>query len=340
MKNNENTILYLSEKDVIKCGGDDLDFYIKTIEDVFRVHNNKDFKQPSGAYLRRGDVTSEKTTGRIIALPGYIGGKYRVWGIKWIASNPRNPQKFGLPRANGTIILNDLETGLPVCMLNGTLISVMRTAAVTAVAEKYLAKKDSETIGICGAGVINKMQVTTTLKILKNIKQLKIFDINEKNAKTLADYFSREHKLKCTVCKTAKEAVSGSDIIITATTAASGDEYIEAEWIKPGSFFSNVSLNDPKFEVILSSDKIVVDDWEHSNKEDRILNRIYKKKLITEDNIYAELGEIVSGKKPGREDANEKIFFNPMGMGIEDLACAVEIYKTALKKKIGTILKR
>jgi N-[(2S)-2-amino-2-carboxyethyl]-L-glutamate dehydrogenase len=334
----DKPLLYLSEDDVRRCGGDKTDFYMDTIMDVFKAHFNKEFSQPKGTYLRIGDYDSERTTGRIISLPGYIGGTFNSWGMKWVASKPSNLVKCNLPRANALVVLNDLETGKPIAVMDGTLISMMRTAAVTGIAAKKLARQDSKLIGVCGAGVISKQQIITLLDIFKHIQEVKIYDLVKSKSIALKMFLEQEYCVNVTVCDSARTAIIDSDIIVTGTTVSAKDAYIEASWIKPGSFLANVSLQDPKEEVILNSDKIVVDDWEHANAENRPLNRLYEKKMISKDDIHAELSEILFGNKSGRENKDEKIFFNPMGLGIEDIACATEIYKIAVAKKIGRAL--
>src|SRR5690606_17305769 len=134
---------------------------------------------PNKSVLRWGDMESESTRGRINSMPASIGGDFNSVGIKWISSSPQNPDKYNLPRATGVIILNDYETLLPKCIMDGMLLSAMRTGANSGVAARYLAKKDSQVIGLVGAGVQNRTQLQAIHHVMKDLKHVKIADLNK-----------------------------------------------------------------------------------------------------------------------------------------------------------------
>jgi N-[(2S)-2-amino-2-carboxyethyl]-L-glutamate dehydrogenase len=137
MKMKHLDLLYLSQSDVEKCSGLNMKKVIDTMEKVFSIHDKEDYVLPNKTALRWGDLESETTKGRINSMPGYIGGDFDVSGIKWISSAPQNPFKHNLPRATGIIILNHPETLVPIAIMDGTLISAMRTGANSGVAAKY-----------------------------------------------------------------------------------------------------------------------------------------------------------------------------------------------------------
>jgi len=325
--------LYLTQKEV-KEAGLDMKLTIETIEDVFRLHAEKKVIVPFKTVL---DL-DEKERGRINAMPAYVGGEYEVCGIKWIAGFPKNPILHGLPRATGLIIINDSWKGLPLAIMDCTLISAMRTGAVTGVGAKYLARSDSEIVAMIGAGVQARTQLLALTHVLHQLKEVRVYDIRKEASEKYAKEMSEQTGLKIVPVDSPKDAVVGADIIVTVTVA--DEPIVKDKWVKKGSFFAHVgSYQEEEYEVVLHSDKIVVDDWHHVlHRETPVLAKMYKEGLITEDRIYADLGDIVIGKKKGREKPDERIFFAPIGMGSEDVALAYKIYKSAKEKKLGVML--
>jgi ornithine cyclodeaminase len=137
-----------------------------------------------------------------------------------------------------------------------------------------------------------------------------------------------------TLTSSYEEALAPSDIAVVSTTAE--EAYVTPECFKKGSVFMNVSLMDPTFEMVQMADKIVVDDWLQCIHSDRVLARMNKQGLLERDDLHAELGEIVRGDIPGRENDDERIFWNPFGLAIEDLAVAMAVYRSARSLGIGT----
>ena len=145
-------LIFLNNKAMASLGANDMKAVINDVERVYVLNNDGDVIAPGKCVMRWGKtVEDENTLGRINAMPGYIGGEYDMAGIKWIGSGPQNYKK-GLPRASVTIILNDPDTKLPICVADGTEVSTMRTGASGGVAIKYLAKSDAKVMTICGAG--------------------------------------------------------------------------------------------------------------------------------------------------------------------------------------------
>ena len=150
--------IYLSQEEVLATGID-MPKAINIIEEVLALHDEGKVNLPSKVILDLG----ERERGRVNAMPAYLGGDAEICGIKWIAGFPHNPTKFGIPRAHALIILNDAETGVPLAIMDGTYISALRTGAVTGVGAKYLAKLDSQVVGIIGCGVQARTQIMARL---------------------------------------------------------------------------------------------------------------------------------------------------------------------------------
>ena len=331
--NTDVKFVYLTQKDVVAAGLN-MKLTLETIERVFKLHAEGKVILPYKTVL---DL-DEKKRGRINAMPAYVDGDIDRCGIKWIAGFPKNPWEHNLPRATGLIIINDSWTGIPLAIMDCTLISAMRTGAVTGVGAKYLARKDSEIVAMIGGGVQARTQLEALTNVLHNLKEVRVFDIRKEVAEKYAKDMSEKTGLRVLAVDSPRDAVVGADIIVTVTVA--DEPIVKDAWVKEGSFFSHVgSYQEEEYEVVLHSDKIVVDVWEHVlHRKTPVLAKMYLDGTLSKDRIYANLGEIILGKKKGRENDKERIFFSPIGLGSEDVAVASMIYLKAKEKGLGTVL--
>lgn len=339
MKDESLKIRFLTMEDVISAGALDMKATVNDVEEVFLLYNKKDYRFPNKIILNWGDSPEDEVKyGRINAMPGYIGGDYKMAGIKWSSSAPENPFKYRIPRSAGVIILNDLETKYPIAIMEASIISAARTGAVTGVAAKYLSKEDSKILGLVGAGVQNRTQLKALLVTRPGLKKVFVYDIHYERSLKFSEEMSKDCDIEIIPVKNAKDASINSDIIVTATLAT--EPILHKEWLSEGVFYANIGGNEATFDAILHSDKVIVDNW--SAVEHRGISTValmFHQGVITENNIYADLGEIVNNKKPGRVSEKERIYFNAVGMVIEDLAVASRIYKVACNNNIGTELK-
>ncbi|MCR4440769.1 MAG: hypothetical protein QHH10_01280 [Peptococcaceae bacterium] len=327
-------MLYLSQEDVKAAGALDMSVAVPTMEEVFKLHYRREYVLPPKCVLRWGDVESESSRGRINAMPGWVGGNIGAVGIKWIASSPRNPFWHKLPRASAIIILNDPETLVPIAVMDGTVISASRTGANTGVAAKYLARPDSKTVGLIGAGVQNRTQLLALCYVLPEIEEVRIFDLDKNRASAFAREMGEWTGKKIEAVEWALDAVAGADVFVTATVTK--EPVIKPSWIEKGVFYSHVGSHECEFETILKMDKIIVDDWaEIKHRGVESLALMYNAGLINDSAITAEIGMIAAGARPGRENRDEKIYFNTVGMGIEDVALASKVYQKALDLGLG-----
>jgi alanine dehydrogenase len=234
------------------------------------------------------------------------------------------------------IVLNDPKTGMPLALMDGTWITAMRTGAASAVATKYLAKKEAKTLGVVGAGFQAITQIAAISKV-KKLKEILVYDIREEAIEKLAKVLAKE---KIKIKKGKIEEVCQKDILVTATPAR--EPIIKKEWIRPGIHINAIGADaEGKEELepeILKNAKIVVDCWEQASHSGEI-NVPLAKGLIKKEDIYGELGEIVSGKKPGREKEEEITLFDSTGLAIQDLYTANLVYKEAKRRKIGKEIK-
>ena len=323
--------VYLQQEDVIACGGLEMKETIEAVEKVYSLRDKGECIEPGTLTITYNGTQAR----RIMTHEAFVGGDVNVAGIKWIPSSPENPFKRGLPRASAIIILNDPTTGFPLAIMDGTVVSAMRTAAATGVAAKYLARKDSKVVGLVGSGPINRCQLRAVWEVLPGIQEIKIFDLRRDRAQQFAQDMGKELGVSFTVAGSAEEAVSASDVVVAATVGVTPEtSYIEARWLKAGSFLSSVSASDAKIEVVLQADKRVVTDRHVPKTPGWLMGLICTRGLLSETDLV-EIGEIINGKQPGRENELEKIYFNPTGLGVEDVIAAHRVYQQAIAKGIG-----
>ncbi len=330
--------LYLSQEDVVKAGGLDMKMVIGGMERAFRLYNEGKVIIPSKIVMVL--PPNERDRGRINGLAAYIGGDWEVAGIKWIPGFPNNPIKYKLPRANAFMILNDTQTGMPLAIMDGTLLSAMRTGAIGGgLGGKYLARKDSEVAAIIGMGVQSRTQAMALKVALPNLKEIRGYDALKDRAPIVAKDIEKLTGVRTKAFGTPKEAVEGADVIDTVTVA--NEPIVKDAWMKKGCTFIHMgSYIEEEYDVVLHSDKIVVDDWETvKHRGTPILARMYDEGKIKDKDIYGNLDEIIAGKKKGRENDKERIFFSPIGMAHEDVAVASLIYDRAKKEGVGQKLK-
>jgi ornithine cyclodeaminase len=328
-------LLYLSRRDLIALGGGHSQPYVDAIVDGLASHARGDYVQPLKPYLRWPGA--DHIADRIIAMPCYLGGEQPIAGLKWVSSRKHNPSRFRLERASALIVLNDAETNYPVAILEGGLISGMRTAAITAVATRHLACSGFTDLACIGCGPIARMQMQTLLEQFSHIKRVHLFDMSPEAANLLAGALAERYSGAIFfIAPSAESAVRAADVIVTCTVTDS--PYLAYDWLNPGVFISNVSIMDVHKDVYEKADKVVVDDWDQSNREKKIINQLVLEGRFSRECLHAELGEIVVGAKPGRENDDEIILLNPMGMAIDDLVCARHFYRLASESGIGTRL--
>jgi ornithine cyclodeaminase len=324
---------------------------MEATERSFFLHGKKDFILPGKPVIRWGGPETEETTGRIMSMPSFLGGAQyaeelkergligpvNTSGIKYIPSKPHNPKKYGLPRANAIIIISDPDTLMPACIMDGTLVSAMRTGAASGVAAKHLANPDSKVMGLVGASVQGMTQVLALKLGVPSLEVCKVFDINLETSKKFIEKMKDKVDMEFIIVDSAEKAFRESDVISTATMAK--EPYVKGEWYKEGCFHVEISFWDTPPEALKVMDFIVSDSWfqvKHHGVD--VSWRAVRDGVISEEKIRGDLGEIIVGTKAGRQAKKEKIFFNPIGLGIHDLSEAHRVFENAVKMGIGKTL--
>jgi 2,3-diaminopropionate biosynthesis protein SbnB len=327
--------LYLNQKD-IQATGVSMETALEAVEDAFRLHHRGQVNLPYKTVLDLG----ERERGRGNAMPAYVGGEYDVFGIKWIAGFPRNPVDHGLPRGTGLFILNDAWKGVPLAVMDCTLLSAMRTGAVTGVGAKYLARPDSKSVAMIGAGVQARTQLEALKIVLPGLQEVRAYDIRRETSASFAAEMNRRYDgedLSVRAVNNPQEAVVEADIVVTVTVA--DEPIVKERWMKRGSFFAAVgSYQEEEFEVVSNSDKVVVDGIDHVlHRETPVIALMIEQGKIRREDIL-EMGAIVCGDQPGRTNPEERVFFSPIGMAIEDVCLCHRVYKLAREKGVGSTL--
>ena len=358
--------LFLSEEDMIEAGVMDMETCIDVMGEMFSLLGKGDYRMGSKNANSHGimvdfpdnppfpNMPKNGPDRRYMAMPAYLGGRFDVVGNKWYGSNKNNCEK-GLPRSILTVMLNDKDTGAPIALMSGNLLSSMRTGAVPGVAAKYLAKPDSKILGIIGPGVVNKTSASAILTACPTIDTVKICGRRRVTSEKFEAYLKdRYPQIKNTeIVDSFEAAVKDADVISIATSGAAQDPYIKAEWIKPGAFFSlpaSIKFDD---EFLLGSNvRHIVDNWlMYESWKDEFGYPVYKAidelacyyedmiidKKMTEDRII-NLGEIINETVPARINEDDIVLFTTGGMPVEDVAWGYEIYQNAMKMGIGTEL--
>ena len=318
-------LLYLSKRDVDKVNLS-MEEIIEALDEAFKEKGHGKIEMPP----KPGIHTQPDAF--IHAMPAYIPSLGSA-GIKWVSGYPEN-YKQDLPYINGLLILNDPKTGVPLSVMDCIWITAMRTGAATAVAAKYMANMDSHTVGILGCGVQGRTNLKALTITIPTLREVKAYDISSDAVNRYAEEMKKDTGLNVRIVATPKEAVYDSDIIVTAGPILKEPHpVIEDAWIKSGVFASPVDFDSYwKKSAFENCDKFVTDDKDQC---------LYYKSLgyfqhIPE--IYADLGEIAAGLKPGREKKQEKIICANLGLAMDDMATAIKIYNKAVENNIGTWL--
>lgn len=331
-------ILFLNNRDMNQLGAGDMNAVIHDVERAYILTEQGSVLVPGKCVMRWGSTPEdENTLGRINAMPGYIGGEYNMAGIKWIGSGPMNYKK-GLPRASVTVILNDPDTKLPVCIADGTEVSAKRTGASGGVAMKLLSRQDASVMTICGAGAQGRTQLEAALIVRPTIKKVYVYDIRMESSQRFAEEAMGKYDgLEVIPVETPEDAVQESDIIVCVTLA--NDPIVHSEWLKKGCLLMNLADYEVTYNCVRKADKIVVDNW--GTIKHRMVSTVammWKEGIIKDSDIDAQLGQILTGTKTGRENDDQIIYFNAVGTGILDIAVTTRCYRKAIGAGIGQVI--
>jgi ornithine cyclodeaminase/alanine dehydrogenase-like protein (mu-crystallin family) len=316
-------LLYLSQEDVISVGVT-MKETIPIVEDALKEHGLGETENPPKPGVHPGNSF-------IHAMPGYLPRK-RAAGLKWVSSFSGNTA-LAIPPVMGLLILNDVQTGQPLAVMDCRWITAMRTGAASAVAAKFLAAKDAGVVGIVGAGVQGRYNLLALAAAVPTIETVRVFDINPQTLNGFVVALANVLEVKIEIEKSLREVIEGAQIVVTATGRLEKPIFKES-WVSEGALILPVHHRGWENRTLHRVDRFVTDDWRQLNRAHREVGG-FDGPL---PNQHAELGEIIAGKKPGRRNEKERIIDFNYGLAIEDVALAMEIYTRAKARGVGTVL--
>lgn len=319
-----HTILYLSENDLINL---DLSW-----EERFTLCRNALAAKARHHVQNPPKLGVHNESGAFIyAMPAY-NATIPASGMKWVAGYPENKTR-GLPMISGLLILNDPNTGLPVCIMGAEWLTNARTAAVSAISAERLARSDASVMGIIGAGAQARDHVQALPRVLPHVTTIKIYDLFPEVAAAFRKEMQPHLHAEIVIVPSAEEAVRNSDVVITAIPKPK-DPIVKFEWLKEGVLCMPLETNHAwSNEALFGMDKFINDDYHQA--------RLYQTQGAFSGGMpefYAETGDIMAGLKPGRENDLEKIMVMNIGLGVVDVSVAHALHDKARNANIGTLL--
>src|SRR6266542_3986774 len=290
------------------------------------------------ASLARGEVhvplrflvNPENEPSLIGLMPAHRAGDTPLYSLKTVCVFPDNPKR-GLDAHQGTVTLFDGETGEVRALLNASAVTAIRTAAVSGVATRLLARPDTSTLGILGAGVQARSHVDA-MRAVRGFDRVVVYSPTPGHAQALADEVGAE------VAASAEAAVRGADVVVTATNAT--ESVLERAWLEPGTHVNAVGGRPPRMveldSATIADSGFYVDRRESTENEAGDYLRAREEGAIGPDHIRAEIGEVLVGAGPGRRDDQEITVFRSMGLAVEDLAAAEYVLGRARETGAGT----
>jgi len=323
-------MLFLGRRDVAELL--DVGVSIEVVERAFRLLGKGRARPPAtcGLALEQGGFHV-----KIGALE--VGGRAYV-ASKTNANFPANPRRHRLPTIQGAIVLFDAERGVPLAILDSGEVTTLRTAAATAVAARWLARRGSSVLTLCGCGVQGRAHLRALAHVLP-LQRVHLFDLDPAAARRTAAELGPELGVETVLVERLTDATRASDVVVTCTTSRSfllGDGSV-----RPGTFVAGVGVDSAeKRELapsLLARARIVVDRLDQCVAMGDLHHAIASG-AVRRDDVHAELGEIVAGTKLAREEPDDIVVFDSTGIALQDVAAAAAVYERARAAGTGTEL--
>lgn len=361
--------IYLSEQDMIKAGVTDMPACVDCMEEMFGLLYHGDYRMAGPNSDSHGaaisfpenspfpDMPKPTADRRFMAMPAYLGGRFRTAGMKWYGSNIANRDK-GLPRSILTFVLNDADTGAPLAFMSANLLSAYRTGAIPGVGARHLARKDARIVGIMGPGVMARTTLAAFIAACPRIDTVKIKGRGQNSLDSFVGWLKQTYPQVTTIqiVDTVEEVVRGSDLVTYCNSGAVGDPstypMVKREWVSPGTFLAMPALCNIDEAMQAEDVRKVVDNtglyeawFEELPKPAHVHVPIIGVKfmdMIAEGVMRADqledICKIVAGEAPGRLNDDEIIIMSVGGMPVEDVAWGTVVYRNAVAQGIGVPL--
>ncbi|MEG1038361.1 MAG: tyramine oxidase subunit B [Pseudomonas sp.] len=370
MSNNTKIdFIYLSEHDMIRAGVTDMAGCVDTMEEMFGLLYEGDYRMAgpnndshgamvtfpeSSPFPKMPKPTADR---RLMAMPAYLGGNFCTAGVKWYGSNIANRDK-GLPRSILMFTLNDPDTGAPLAHMSANLLSAYRTGAIPGVGARHLARKDSKVVGLLGPGVMGKTTLAAFVAVCPQIDTIKIKGRGQKSLDDFISWLEETYPqiVNIHVVDTLEEVVRDSDLVTYCSSGATGDPetypVVKRDWVKPGAFMAmpascrlDDGMEQSDIRKVLDNTGLYHAWYEELPKPAhncvpvigvRFMDMLAEGKLTDEE--LEDIGKIIAGDAPGRNNDEEIIIMSVGGMPVEDVAWGTVVYRNAIEKGIGVKL--
>src|SRR5437763_700543 len=277
-------------------------------------------------------VRPPEAAGLMALMPSFLGGDEPRFGLKAVCVFHGNPA-LGKDAHQGSVLLFDGATGEPMALANGSAVTELRTAAVTAVATDALARPDASTLAVIGAGVQARAHIAAVAAVRK-LSRVRVASRTPEHAQRLADELGPPVE----ACPSTMDAVTGADIVVTVTTSA--EPVLRYEWLAPGTHVNAIGSSIPTSREIdtatMATASLFVDRRESTVNESGDYLFAAREGAIGPEHIRAEVGEVLAGTAAGRTSADEITLFKSLGLAVEDLAAVSYLYAKARKLAVGT----
>ena len=327
-------ILFLQQEDVIKAGVLDVKQVISAVETTYAMLGRGELNTPSKINMSLPSV--ENWQSFFNSMPAYIGGSVNVAGFKWAAESKKNAHTPGIPYGIDITILSDPETVLPFCILDGTLITAMRTAAVGALHAKFAAPSFAETATLIGAGVIGRVMVAAVHETLPQIKTIYLCDTNLAKAEAVAAEYGDSLGVKIIPTSDSRSAALKSQLIVCETPCRT--PILDKSFLTPGCGLVSMMCAEIADEVFYAADSICVDYWQQLRTCHIPLAELAQQGKI-DDSGFIDMSELVLGTKKARQNDRQFVFGTSLGLGALDVMIGYQMYENASRMGLGTQLK-
>lgn len=283
--------------------------------------------------LRQG-VRLPERTGLLGLMPGYLATPASL-GLKAVVVFPDN-HGTEFDSHQGVVLLFDVDNGMPIAVMDGSEITAIRTAAVSGVATRLLARKDATDLALLGSGVQARTHLEA-LRVVRPIDRVRVYSPNPDNRERFAERESRKHRIQVEACDSAREAVEGAEIICTVTS--SREPVLRGEWIADGAHINAVGASVASARELdtdcVAQARLFVDRRESTLHESGDFLVARREGAIEDDHIQGEIGEVLLRRNPGRRNDEEITLFKSLGLAVEDLAAAQYVHQRALEEGLG-----
>ena len=304
---------------------------IRTVEEAFRQLALGHVTMPQRTAIRVAEHN-----GVHLGMPAWIGGDIGALALKVVTVYPQNPAQYSLPTIMGVLLLSDPKTGAPLAVMDASYLTAIRTGAASGVATRHLARENARTVGVFGAGVQAETQLEAVASVRK-LTRVQVYDPDTARARAYAERMAVRLSLDVTPAETARAAVEGMDIIITASSAH--EPVFDGAWLVPGQHINGVGSHTPDARELdtktIVRSTVIADLPSACLAEAGDVMLPIQEGAIDHTHLRAGLGEVIAGLKPGRVRDDEITLFKSVGLALQDASTASVVYKRALDARVG-----